>query len=464
MDQNPTADDGSIALDALTPDPRNARKHTARNLATIEAALREVGAARSVVVDEHGVVLAGNATVAAAASAGIARVRVVDADGSELIAVRRSGLTPEQKRRLTLFDNRAADLAEWDTEVLASLAEDTDLALLWDDAELLDLLASVNDGVGEPLTDPDEVPEVPEDPVTQPGNLWLLGEHRLLCGDATSMGDVARLMAGERSPLMPTDPPYLVNYRGGNHPQSWSNSPSVKDKHWDDYREGDGSAFFAAFLRVALGHALTGNPAVYQFHASARQALVEAAWLECGLLVHQQLIWVKARPVLTHSHYLWQHEPCFYGWPKGKQPTKRPPTTARTVWTTTDAWDTSQPVEEDGATGLHPTQKPVALIRRMVEYHTNPRDIRLRALRGVGHLPGGVRALGAALLRAGAGAGVLRRDYGPVGAADGPDSGTRALRRGGRGRGVSRGKVTQCHGKSQIPGSAPGSGGRWRRC
>ncbi len=375
MDEQVDLDDGSIALGDLTPDPRNARKHTARNLATIEAALREVGAARSVVVDEDGTVLAGNATVAAAGAAGISRVRVVDADGSELIAVRRSGLTPEQKRRLALFDNRAAELAEWDTEVLASLADDTDLSGLWDDGELADLLSSVDAGVGEPLTDPDDVPEVPLDPVTQPGDLWILGPHRLLCGDATSAADVARLMNGERSPLMPTDPPYLVNYRGGNHPQSWSNSPAVKDKHWDDYREGDGAAFFAAFLRVALSEALTPNPAVYQFHASARQALVEAAWVETGLLVHQQLIWVKARPVLTHSHYLWQHEPCFYGWVKGKQPTKRPPTTARTVWTTADAWDAAEPVDEADASGLHPTQKPVELIRRMVEYHTAPGEV-----------------------------------------------------------------------------------------
>ncbi|MDP9359284.1 MAG: hypothetical protein M3R02_29165, partial [Chloroflexota bacterium] len=99
------------SLSTLTPDPRNARKHNDRNLAQIEAALREVGAARSVVVDEHGVILAGNATVQAAMQAGLTRVRVVEADGSELVAVRRTNLTPEQKRRLALHDNRAAELA-----------------------------------------------------------------------------------------------------------------------------------------------------------------------------------------------------------------------------------------------------------------------------------------------------------------------------------------------------------------
>lgn len=130
-----------LDLAALTPDPRNARRHTDRNLATIEAALREVGAARSIVVDEDGTVLAGNATVKAAASAGITSVRVVEADGSELVAVRRSGLTPEQKRRLALFDNRAAELAEWDAGMLAALEADTDLSGLWTDDELAEILA-----------------------------------------------------------------------------------------------------------------------------------------------------------------------------------------------------------------------------------------------------------------------------------------------------------------------------------
>nr|MDP9359804.1 hypothetical protein [Chloroflexota bacterium] len=111
------------ALASLTPDPRNARRYNERNLAQIEAALREVGAARSVVVDEAGVVLAGNATVQAAMQAGLTRVRVVEAYVTELVAVRRVNLTPEQKRRLALHDNRAAELAEWATEVLASLAD-----------------------------------------------------------------------------------------------------------------------------------------------------------------------------------------------------------------------------------------------------------------------------------------------------------------------------------------------------
>ena len=132
---------GSLALTDLTPDPRNARRHTDRNLTQIETALREVGAARSIVVDETGTILAGNATVQAAGQVGIAKVRIVETDGSELVAVRRIGLSPEQKRRLALFDNRTAELAEWDLGVLATLAEETDLSALWEHDELAAILA-----------------------------------------------------------------------------------------------------------------------------------------------------------------------------------------------------------------------------------------------------------------------------------------------------------------------------------
>ena len=132
-------------LDALQPDPRNARSHSDENLALIADSLREVGAARSIVIDEHDVVLAGNATVEAARAAGLTSVQIVEAEGDTLIAVRRRNLTPEQKRRLALFDNRTAELATWDRDVLRSLAEETDLAGIFSDDDLACLLADAPD-------------------------------------------------------------------------------------------------------------------------------------------------------------------------------------------------------------------------------------------------------------------------------------------------------------------------------
>ena len=134
------------SLADLTPDPANARKHNPRNVGMIRDALGEVGAARSIVIDEAGVVLAGNATVEAAADAGMSKVQVVDADGETIIAVRRTGLTPEQKARLALYDNRTAELADWDADVLKRLqGEGVDLSKLWDEAGLLEVLKQVPD-------------------------------------------------------------------------------------------------------------------------------------------------------------------------------------------------------------------------------------------------------------------------------------------------------------------------------
>jgi hypothetical protein len=134
----PTAPDGAVLhLGDLLPDPQNARKHTPRNIGLIEDALQEVGAARSIVIDENNVVLAGNGTIEAAGNIGIENVRVIDATGDEIIAVRRSNLTEAQKTRLKLFDNRSAELAEWDAQVLADLAHDgTSLVGLFSDDEI----------------------------------------------------------------------------------------------------------------------------------------------------------------------------------------------------------------------------------------------------------------------------------------------------------------------------------------
>jgi len=127
----------------LKPDKRNARRHTPRNVGMIERSLNEVGAARSIVIDEDGNILAGNATVEAAAQAGIERVQVVDADGETIVAVRRRGLTPEQKTKLSLYDNRSAELADWCPDILAEISQEIDLSALWNREELAETLVAV---------------------------------------------------------------------------------------------------------------------------------------------------------------------------------------------------------------------------------------------------------------------------------------------------------------------------------
>jgi DNA modification methylase len=198
-----------------------------------------------------------------------------------------------------------------------------------------------------------------------------LGDHRLLCGDATDASVVKRLMNGERAGLMATDPPYLVDYDGGNHPQTWSKdgkiiSAEAKTRHWDAYRDPEGAVdFYQRFLAAALEEALDERPLIYQWFAMMRCEVVLAAWRANGLLPHQVIIWHKSRSVLGRSDFAYNYEPCLYGWVQGQRPAARlrPPAEASAVWDVASAI-------EDGATGIHPTQKPVELIRRPIAWHT----------------------------------------------------------------------------------------------
>ncbi len=365
MSYHQRTDTDVLPLDDLTPDPRNARRHNDRNLAQIQAALREVGAARSVVVDEDGVVLAGNATVQAARQAGLGRVRVVEADGTELVAVRRSGLTPAQKRRLALFDNRAAELAEWDTEVLASLADETDFSGLWNDDELADLLASVDATPTNLLGDPDAVPVPLADPITRPGEVWTLGRHRLLCGDATSEEDVSRLMAGDLAALVCTDPPYGVAYAGGT-----AEHLTIANDDLDE-------PAFHAFLREAFTHMLAvtrPGGAIYACHADSRGLVVRQAFVEAGWLLKQALVWVKQSLVLGRQDYQWRHEPILYGWKPGAAHYFVPDRTQTTVWE----------IDRPARSAEHPTMKPVALVTTAVTNSSRPGEVVLDPFGGSG--------------------------------------------------------------------------------
>jgi DNA modification methylase len=208
---------GTLTLAGLTADSQNRRTHNDRNLALIAEALRDVGAARSIVLDEDNVVLAGNGVVQAAQTVGLTKLRVIEAAGDELIAVRRSGLTEAQKRALALYDNRTAELATWNVEqLLADQQAGLDLAPFWTDEELAALLHA--DGAPKPgRTDPDAVPEVRATDI-QRGDLFELGAHRLLCGDSTVAADVARVMGGKHAALVFTDPPYGISIiKAGTH-------------------------------------------------------------------------------------------------------------------------------------------------------------------------------------------------------------------------------------------------------
>ena len=192
----------------LKSDHKNARRRTDRSASLIAESLKRFGAARSIVIDEDGRILAGNGTVEGAKKAGIDKLRIIEAEGDELIAVRRAGLTEDQKVGLALADNRSSDLSEWDNEMLRQLSEEHDLTPWFEDGELLAEVLEPEEG----LTDADDVPEPPEEPVTKTGDIWILGNHRVMCGDSTDVLAVERLMDGKKADMVFTDPPYGFNY------------------------------------------------------------------------------------------------------------------------------------------------------------------------------------------------------------------------------------------------------------
>ena len=187
-------------------DPRNARKHNPRNVGLIESSIQRDGFGRSILLANDGTIIAGNATIDAAASAGFDDVIVVESDGTKVIAVKRTDVAPGSKEfhNLAIADNRAAELADWSPEILAELGGEIDLSQFFFDDELAKLLSSVTT---EGLTDPDDVPTVTE-ATTKPGDLWLLGRHRLLCGDSRDFGDTERLFDGASANVVMTSPPY----------------------------------------------------------------------------------------------------------------------------------------------------------------------------------------------------------------------------------------------------------------
>jgi DNA modification methylase len=374
-----------VGIDALRPDPANPRRISTEQLESLTRSLREFGFVQPVLARRADrVVIGGHQRLVAARRLGLKTVPVIYLD-----------LSPEQARLLNLALNRIS--GEWDQELLARMiadlrpVEDIDLSLSgFSEDELGKLLKSLDIREKRDRVESFDVDAALEAaraaPVATRGELWRLGDHRLLCGDSTAPDDVARLMDSEKASLMATDPPYLVDYTGGDHPSSKANKGrETKDKHWDEYVDPEAAVdFYARFLRAALPH-LVANAAIYQWHAHRRQVLVEQAWTECGLLVHQQIIWVKSRGVLTHSHFMWQHEPCFYGWAEGKPPAKKPPPDETSVW---------QVGHEGAAMGIHPTQKPLTLFERPISYHTEPNDVCYEPFLGSGTQLIGAERLG----------------------------------------------------------------------
>ena len=379
----------ATAIEEMHQDPANAR--TGHDVERIAASLAQYGQRKPIVVNrsEENKIEAGNGTWQAARSLGWTHVAAVHVEDDPMTAV-----------GYAIADNRTAELSRWDYETLRTLMEsiDPEMETGFAEGELDELLraAGIAPG-GEPFGEPadaepqlDRAEELAAEWGVVPGQMWRLPsrtegrEHRIICGSSTDAAVVQRLMGGERAALFATDPPYLVDYDGTNHPQAWNAPPSKTksmNKDWSEtYKDWDsaeqGVELYDGFVSVAIEHAIASHAAWYCWHASRRQAMLEDVWVRHGAFVHQQIIWFKDRPVLTRSFYMWQHEPCFFGWIKGNKPKRAVDEWIGSVW----EFPTQTAFERTD----HPTQKPLQLFEIPIRQHTDVGEVVYEPFSGSG--------------------------------------------------------------------------------
>ena len=309
----------------------------------VAESIRRFGFRQPIVVDADGVIVAGHTRFRAAQRLGLATVPVHVA----------TDLTADEVRAYRLADNKTAELASWDTSMLsieldALRGAGIDWTLLgFDEDELAKLLAPAGT---EGLTDPDAVPEKPIDPVTKPGDLWILGKHRLLCGDSTSAADVTRLLDGAVPTLMVTDPPYGVEYD-----PEWRMDAGLTG---NTARMGkvmnDDRADWTEAWKLFPGDV------AYVYHAGVFASTVQQSLERAGFAIRAQIIWAKDRLALSRGDYHWQHEPCWYAVREGGKGHRTDDRTQTTLW--------SIPARDDAGHG-HGTQKPVECMERPVRNH-----------------------------------------------------------------------------------------------
>jgi DNA modification methylase len=330
-------------LDRLVPSPRNARTHSAAQVAEIAGSIRTFGFTNPILAGEDGDVIAGHGRLAAARSLGLTEVPVIPL----------SGLTEIQRRQLVLADNRIALNAGWDLEMLN--LELKELSLMGADLEALgftaqELAAALNQG-SEGLTDEDDVPEVADAAVAVAGDIWCLGAHRVICGDSTDAGTVKALLGDAAPGLMVTDPPYGVLYDPEWRHRAGMNKSSRTGQVRNDER-ADWAEAWALF---------PGNIA-YVWHGALHATTVAESLTRTGFAIRAQIIWAKERLVIGRGDYHWQHEPCWYAVrTKGNWTGDRKQTT---LWTIPSGGQDTETI--------HGTQKPVECMRRPMLNNSSP--------------------------------------------------------------------------------------------
>jgi DNA modification methylase len=343
--------------DELIPYARNSRTHSDEQVGQIAASIKEWGWTTPVLIDESGGIIAGHGRVMAARKLGIEEVPTMTA----------TGWTKAQKAAYVLADHQLPQNAGWNMDMLKVEMMDLDsdgfdLNLIGFDG---DMVANLLNDPEEGLTDPDAVPDVPDDPVTVEGDVWLLGDHRLMCGDSTSIDAVERLCGEHMADMWLTDPPYNVAYEGKTKDALKIQNDEMGD---DQFRQFLRDAYLAADAVMKAGAVF------YIWHADSEGYNFRGAAHDMGWQIRQCLIWKKQTMVMGRQDYHWKHEPCLYGWKDG----------AGHLWATDRKQTTILDFDRPSRSTEHPTMKPVELFEYQMLNNTKGGDLILDSFGGSG--------------------------------------------------------------------------------
>jgi DNA modification methylase len=340
-------------IERLTPYAHNARLHTSADLDKIAGSIRKWGWTMPVLADEDGVLLVGHARAAAAAKLGLTSIPVIVA----------RGWSEEEKRAYRLADNQLAARASWDPEQLSKELSELrfaqfDLGLIGFESDQLEKFLGSLGSNGR--TDPDSVPKLPDQPVTRPGDVWVMGEHRIGCGDSTNAADVAQVLIDSQPHMMVTDPPYGVGYDPSWRADRQQNSGNLAQGRVLNDDRADWRAAYELF---------PGDIA-YVWYGALRGEVVAGGLAATGFQLRCQIIWAKQHFTLSRGDYHWKHETCWYAVRDGKASRWQGGRKQTTVWEipNNNPFGNGQREESSG----HGTQKPVECMRRPIANNSRP--------------------------------------------------------------------------------------------
>ena len=334
-----------IATTDVIPYANNPRTHSEQQVAQVAASIKEFGFNNPILLDEHNGIIAGHGRLAAAQKLGMELVPTITL----------AGLTEAQRKAYVIADNKLTENGGWDYDLLAVEIErlkelDVDIDLTGFDPTELDTILEPE--VVEGLTDEDEVPEAPEEPITKRGDIWILGNHRLMCGDSTSIDDVDKLMAGQKADMVFTDPPYNINYGNIKHEKFKSREIENDNMSLEEFKEF--CAAFASCIKIYC------SGCVYVFGPPAVDGRVMFGELDKQLHCSTTIVWNKDVFTLGRGKYQNKYEPCWFGWNESGAGFVNERNLA-------NVWDFKRPKSSK----LHPTMKPVELVVQAISHASN---------------------------------------------------------------------------------------------